>query len=748
MTVKISSVKSKIYRIFIVNVIITLLFALFLFSFTSCKKDDEFGEIKNPTDADSNTDGNEQSGGNTSDNSGEGVGEHVHELILLAGKAATCTDEGLLECYKCAICDKLYLDSNAEILIQEQTVYPTTEHTLTLHSATVAICERGGCDEYYSCDSCGGLFLDANAQSAISEPPYTAPLVHSPVRIPQIPPTCTTVGYAEYFKCEYCDKSFADASASTEISAPTVIEITSHRIARQEAIAPTCQQAGAYEYYYCIDCGAYFSDEGATQQISAPVIRDALSHTLVEHPAKEPTCTEGGYSQYFICAECDGLFLDADATLSATEPTVLGALPHSPTHKCEIPSSCTATGTGEYYLCEDCQGIFAEAECKTPLTEIPTLALVPHETEYHPTVESTCTASGTMEHYICGICQQLFANSDASVKITGSIALPLKYHTFKNEECISCGARVNLIDYSEYLLAEVGDSVSVRGFVTAINHATDMIYLQYSDYAYKLINARTEGVEVGDMLIATGLKGEDSSIACSYISPCEKEEGDLTPTPYNVTEHLVENIHGTLPLRQYVYVELDALTVLSTIGEEDVLVFANSFDCGEEYDERLIYFSLGADAPITSTDAERIKESYLPMYQVNARGLLYQNGTKLCLIPIDVSFLSNVSVPEDISPQAMLKYEYLAYQFNYAAVPDGSVIKINCNVKEFEEVEIKLVATSENVTINPKGEDGCYTATVTTQEDKLTTVTLSFSIVYGAYESLELFVTYTIDVIK
>ena len=386
--------------------------------------------------------------------------------------------------------------------------------------------------------------------------------------------------------------------------------------------------------------------------------------------------------------------------------------------------------------------IFADKDCTISLTEIPHRPTAPHATEHCSPIASTCTQEGRMEHYKCRICGQLFRNSAGTDRINGSIALPLEPHIFENEECINCHHTINIIDYEEYLITALGKTVSVCGFVTAINADTSTVYIQYEDYAYKLINAKCEDIEVDDIILAVGLKARNSSVNCSYISHYEPNIPVSAPTPYNATSLFVSGIENASSLNQYTYVELNNITLLHSVGNEYVMAYMDIADTSQ----RLIYFTLDAEAPISTDEANIIKGNFAPMRLATVRGLVYQDGARLTFIPISADFISNVLVPVEITPHSKLRYESLVYQFNYQAFSESCVIELNCTPLVYEEVRIRWISQSDNVVINTENE--ICTATITVNNDETVCLIAEFSTNNTFGKPITITVSYYINLIK
>ncbi len=629
-----------------------------------------------------------------------------------------------------------FLDGNAEIHIQGQSILPKIAHNLTQHAAAAATCTESGCDSYYSCSVCKGLYRDSAAKTEISEPPYVTKLGHTLSAIPAKSPSCTEEGYNEYFKCGRCNKLFSDNTATTEIHEPIVIEKSTHCLVKNVEVVPSCQKSGCDEYFTCINCGAYYADEAASHKIDSPPILEQLPHALTEYPESLPTCTQEGRSAYYVCNNCDTLFLDRDATLPASAPNVLAVLPHTPYKIDEIPSSCTVAGTEGYYKCEVCKGIFSSVECTEQKSEINALPLAAHETVLIPKTDSTCTVKGSAEYYKCSECNELFTNSDATEKFSGDFELPLVPHIFEGNECKSCGQKILLTEYLDFILADENSSVAVCGYVTAISKTTNTVYVQYGDYAYRLLNCNTNNIKVDDVIIAMGIKADNATVDCSYVSHYELKNDEDLPTLQNVTELLQNDMQAILPIKQYTYVEINNLTVLYSSGNKYVMAYMNADDLSDGATERYVYFTLDTNTPISERDIQLIDSNFVPMYNVTARGLIYQDGNSIHLIPISDNFLTDIAEPVEVPPDVMLRYESLVYQFEYSVISEDCVINLNCTPLYYEDVRLKWYSLSDSVVIGNACDDGYCTATVTVNGSERVSLILEFSIDYGSHSPL------------
>ena len=146
-----------------------------------------------------------------------------HKLYPVNEKAATCTEDGNIEHYKCDVCGKLFADDKAETEVTLKEVTITAAHKLSPVEAKDATCTEDGNIKHYKCDVCGKLFADENAEKEITLEELTIPAAHKLSLVDEKAATCTEDGNIEHYKCDVCGKLFADKNAEKEV---TLEEVT------------------------------------------------------------------------------------------------------------------------------------------------------------------------------------------------------------------------------------------------------------------------------------------------------------------------------------------------------------------------------------------------------------------------------------------------------------------------------------------------------------------------------------------
>lgn len=249
-----------------------------------------------------------------------------HFPAVEPGKAPTCTEPGISDYIRCAVCGEV---------LQERTVLPATGHTAVdtpeiaptctepgyrggTHCATcgtvltvptrvmptghqlvydrpvAATCTEDGLTDGFHCDVCG----------VVTQPQQRIPATgHSPVTDRSVPPTCTAAGRTEGSHCTVCN-----AVLVPQVEIPAV----GHTFGACPETPPTCTRPGYEAGEHCLVCGY--------ERTVRPVI-PATGHTPVTDPAVAPTADDYGWTQGSHCAVC-GTVLVAQSRLPKTD-TVL-----------------------------------------------------------------------------------------------------------------------------------------------------------------------------------------------------------------------------------------------------------------------------------------------------------------------------------------------------------------------------------------------------------------------------------------
>jgi hypothetical protein len=208
-----------------------------------------------------------------------------HSEQTVAGKAASCTENGLTDGKICTACGKTLVS---------QVVIPALGHTdsdknficdvcgedlCTVHSEQIiegkpATCTESGLTDGKKCSVCGEILVE---QAVIDAKGHNYGAVVTA-------PDCVNGGYTTY-TCSVCGDSYI-----TDETEPL------GHICDSVITPPTCINGG-YTTYTCSVCGeSYVSDETA-----------ALGHSYVAE-ITAPNCTSGGFTTY-TCSICQDSYV-------------------------------------------------------------------------------------------------------------------------------------------------------------------------------------------------------------------------------------------------------------------------------------------------------------------------------------------------------------------------------------------------------------------------------------------------------
>ena len=385
--------------------------------------------------------------------------QHEHTLVETPAKAATCTEEGNIQYWTCSECRKIFSDEAGETEINlEDTVVPVKAHTLTHVDANAATCTEAGNKEHWKCSVCGALFSDEEGTTpTTADDVEIAATGHTLTYVKAMDATCTDTGNKEHWKCSVCGALFSDALGTTPTTAESVeIAATGHDLTETEAKAATCTEDGNIAYWTCGTCGKLFKDSEGTQEISQSETVVAAGHDLSKTEEKAATCTEAGNIEYWTCGICKKLFSDAEGTTEINEKdTVVAATGHAwgewtevkpateeeeglairtcsndESHKEERTihslekteakdATCTEAGNIAYWTCGICKKLFKDSEGTQEISQEETVvAAEGHNLTKTEAKDATCTEAGNIEYWTCSKCEKLYSDEAGTKEIT------------------------------------------------------------------------------------------------------------------------------------------------------------------------------------------------------------------------------------------------------------------------------------------------------------------------------------------
>ena len=282
-----------------------------------------------------------------------------HNLEKVEAKAATCTEAGYKEHYKCSRedCGALFLDEAGKSATNESALVVNAKgHTNEVIPAVPATCTETGLTAGVKCSVCGEILVKQDVVDKLG---------HTEVIDAAVAATCTETGLTEGKHCSVCNEVLVEQ---------TVVDALGHTEVIDEAKAPTCTATGLTEGKHCSVCNVVLVAQETIEK---------LAHTEVIDEAKAPTCTETGLTEGKHCSVCNEVLV-----AQATVPQ----LGHSYMAVVTAPT-CTEDGYTTY-TCSRCYDSYT-AEVKTALG---------HDEIAHEAKAPTCTEIGWDAYVTCSRC--------------------------------------------------------------------------------------------------------------------------------------------------------------------------------------------------------------------------------------------------------------------------------------------------------------------------------------------------------
>ncbi len=225
-----------------------------------------------------------------------------HEIVLVAGKAASCTEPGLTDGWQCKNCKKWFAEQQTiSALNHDPQIGAIVEPTCTEPGYTPFICTR-----------CGETVSKTDPTDALGhnmQPTYVWAKDDSTVTATMVCTRCDKTGMTETaeVKTEITVKptcstegeltliaAFNNKSFYGQTKTKTLPRDPNAHVFKVTVTQPTCLDDG-YTTHACTLCRYGYSDE----------IVSALGHDYQNHDAKAPTCEAPGWDAYDTCSRCD-----------------------------------------------------------------------------------------------------------------------------------------------------------------------------------------------------------------------------------------------------------------------------------------------------------------------------------------------------------------------------------------------------------------------------------------------------------
>lgn len=272
--------------------------------------------------------------------------EHIHELVKVDAKDASCTEDGNTEYWFCSGCEKYFSDAEGEHEISTVTIpatghawgkwqkdnaeqhkricendpnhVETAVHTWDDGEVTTPATEDAEGVKTYTCTVCGETKTESIPK---------LDHVHNMTEHARVEAACETEGNSAYWSCDKCGKYYSDAEGDNEIANNSwVIEALGHLEAlppvTENVVDATCIEEGSYdEVVYCTRCGEELSRETKTLEKIPHTAGEAVRENVVD-----PTYTkEGSYDEVVYCTVCGQEIHRESRTIEALEVEETGA---------------------------------------------------------------------------------------------------------------------------------------------------------------------------------------------------------------------------------------------------------------------------------------------------------------------------------------------------------------------------------------------------------------------------------------
>ena len=585
---------------------------------------------------------------------------------VIAGKDATCREEGYTSYKECRRCGEMDPDNSKEIIPMEDhngkfverkdptceneghnifkcekstcpyyngvtEVIPALGHDVVEHDAVEADCENAGYGAYETCTRCD--------YSTYDETTEVNALGHTTVNKGYVAPTCTDVGMTDAVVCDRCGLVHHKGE---EIPATGHTPGTPVEENRKEA---TCTEDGSYDVVvYCTVC----EEETSRKQETI----DAKGHTLTEVSAITVTCTEDGRIAHKTCSVCKKNYASTSVSNDPDAVEVTNVVINKLGHKYHLwtdAPSCTEAGYNIYTCEREIEG----KECGHTYSEV--INATGHDFEYVEEIPAKCEKTGTKAHNKCTVCNKLFAADVAEKDITA--------------------APIAAADLVISALDHVGEAVS----------GTNPTY---------------------------NVSGNESGEKCNRCGKALKNAGDLAELEENVKFHyVISGVNGASDAVNSGYVTLeiyfDILKDDLDKAEYNSDVLANIFavDFAMDFDKNVFELTHVLVAPGAFTKAQ-----FTPLDKANKDGVI--------AITQDMVDTSKVFRGDDnlfatltfqVDPEAVAG----TYSFNKTVLNVVHPDSLDANAPDYEEINISASETVIEIDVQGLGDansDGMFTS--------------------------------------
>ncbi len=226
---------------------------------------------------------------------------------------ATCTAEGTVGHYQCAVCLQ-NLDSTMAVITT--VVIPKKDHVMVYYEPVEKTCTSAGNTGYYYCSQCNSYYADEEGSVAVDYSDTVILASHEWKTIAAVEVSCTDNGHSQYKQCKICGirEGYEEYPAWNHPGAVWV-----------EGELANCDLGGTLAHFECPVCRKNLD---ADMKELASVTIAAGEHIFSSITQKAATCEEIGYAlDCKYCTRCFHYYTE-DGEMLQREQVVVAPLGH------------------------------------------------------------------------------------------------------------------------------------------------------------------------------------------------------------------------------------------------------------------------------------------------------------------------------------------------------------------------------------------------------------------------------------
>ena len=308
--------------------------------------------------------------------------------------------------------------------------------------------------------------------------------------------------------------------------------------------------------------------------------------------------------------------------------------------------------------------------------------------------------------------------------------------------------------YAEYMAAAKGDTVTIKGVVTAVigkanGNSYNCLYLQDADGGYYAYGLKEDPSAAGDNQVKAGMTVRVTGIKDIYSGTIEVKEG-----AYEILDSTLKTVEAVdytaayaaakslkdeaLVGKQSILVKIDNVTILPE--DDDIASGYYKFEVGVLQSYARISSSV---CPLSKADQDTFKASHKAGYKATVTGVVCVYDGAFYLTPVDANAFSNLQLPT-LSDADAVAAEKALLTAPVATVTEDTVVELPTAGAAYKE-QVAITWASDNacavVAADSKSvaftlpEEACkvtLTATLTAGE---ATDTVTFEVAVDAAET-------------